>query len=112
MESLGLWHGFLIAEALFHILALIVGATFVAVFSRLRSVHIHLILVLDSFVLSFCATSIFRLQYSMEVIVFNLSADDDTGAVPAQLRDIGMFAGMNQLVKAAAGVDWITCLNN
>lgn len=93
MESIDLWHHFLIAEAAFHLLALVVGAFFVAVFSRLRSVHIHLVIVLDSFVLAFCFTSVFRLEYTLKVLLYDLSPDDDANALSARLRDVGMFAG-------------------
>ncbi|VDL64081.1 unnamed protein product [Nippostrongylus brasiliensis] len=80
-------HCFLYFEFSIHIVGFVVSAVFLVVFSRLRTIHVNLIWILDSFVLAFCITSAWRIYYCITLLVLDVDAGNPALLLGTDMRD-------------------------
>ncbi|WKX98024.1 hypothetical protein Q1695_013596 [Nippostrongylus brasiliensis] len=90
-------HCFLYFEFSIHIVGFAVSAVFLVVFSRLRTIHVNLIWILDSFVLAFCITSAWRIYYCITLLVLDVDAGNPALLLGTDMRDT---CGLHLLVLA------------
>ncbi|KAL6736848.1 hypothetical protein Aduo_007153 [Ancylostoma duodenale] len=96
------YHNFLYVEFALHVVGIGVSAAFLALFSHLRSVHINLIWILDSFILSFCITTVWRIYFCAKMLIQDVEPGDEALAISADLRDTSMYAaGLHMLLLSA-----------
>ncbi|WKX98015.1 hypothetical protein Q1695_013592 [Nippostrongylus brasiliensis] len=84
-------HCFLYFEFSIHIVGFAVSAVFLVVFSRLRTIHVNLIWILDSFVLAFCITSAWRIYYCITLLVLDVDAGNPALLLGTDMRDTCMW---------------------
>ncbi|WKX98016.1 hypothetical protein Q1695_013592 [Nippostrongylus brasiliensis] len=94
-------HCFLYFEFSIHIVGFAVSAVFLVVFSRLRTIHVNLIWILDSFVLAFCITSAWRIYYCITLLVLDVDAGNPALLLGTDMRDTCMYAGGLHLLVLA-----------
>ncbi|VDP05081.1 unnamed protein product [Heligmosomoides polygyrus] len=87
------FHLFLYFEMSLHVVGFVVSSIFFIVFSRLRSIHTNLIIILDSFVLSFCVTSVWRVYYCLKLLILNIEPGDSALTLGTDMRDTCMYVG-------------------
>lgn len=88
-----IYHNFLYVEFALHVVGICISAAFLALFSHLRSVHVNLIWILDSFILSFCITTVWRIYFCAKMLLLDVEPSDEALTISADLRDTSMYAG-------------------
>ncbi|KAK5971052.1 hypothetical protein GCK32_013709 [Trichostrongylus colubriformis] len=97
-----LYESFLYFELLLHVVGYVVSTSFMIVFSNLRSVHIDLLWILNSFLFSFCVTSVLRVYYCLVILIaVDVESFHSSLTLTANMRDVATYVGGLHLLLIA-----------